>query len=213
MSWFEKLMPSRVRSGGERKHSVPEGLWTKCDACDQVLYRPELERNCDVCPKCGHHMRISARRRLNWLLDDQSGEELAADMESADPLAFRDLKKYKDRLAAAQKSSREREALVVMAGTVRSIPVVAAAFEFTFMGGSMGSVVGQKFVLAVSKAIEQRCALVVFTASGPFGCGCGDRQAGRVARVYRFAHRGRFRYSGRCGGRRAGGSSGCGDRR
>ena len=166
MSWFEKLMPSRVRSGGERKHSVPEGLWTKCDACDQVLYRPELERNCDVCPKCGHHMRISARRRLDWLLDDQSGEELAADMESADPLAFRDLKKYKDRLAAAQKSSREREALVVMAGTVRSIPVVAAAFEFTFMGGSMGSVVGQKFVLAVSKAIEQRCALVVFTASG-----------------------------------------------
>ena len=166
MSWFEKLMPSRVRSGGERKHSVPEGLWTKCAACDQVLYRPELERSCEVCPKCGHHGRISARRRLDWFLDSAPREELAAGMESVDPLGFRDLKKYKDRLAAAQKSSREREALVVMAGAVRSVPVVAAAFEFKFMGGSMGSVVGQKFVSAAAQAIERQCGLVVFTASG-----------------------------------------------
>ncbi len=168
MSWFEKLMPSRIRTeaGANRNRSIPEGLWTKCDECNAVLYRPELERNLEVCPKCGHHMRVGARQRLEWFLDENTRTELAADVQPVDALRFRDSKKYKDRLAQAQKNTGEKDALVVMRGHVHELAVVAAAFEFRFLGGSMGSVVGERFVRAASTALEERCPLVCFTASG-----------------------------------------------
>ncbi|MFB4203167.1 Acetyl-coenzyme A carboxylase carboxyl transferase subunit beta [wastewater metagenome] len=168
MSWFEKLMPSRIRTeaGGSRTRSIPEGLWTKCEECTAVLYRPELERHLEVCPKCGHHMRIGARRRLEWFLDEDSGSEIGTDVTPVDILRFRDSKKYKDRLVQAQKNTGEKDALIAMSGTVHEVPVVAAAFEFSFMGGSMGSVVGERFVRAANAALESRSALVCFTASG-----------------------------------------------
>jgi len=168
MSWFEKLMPSRIRTEASsgRNRSVPEGLWTKCEGCSGVLYRPELERNLDVCPKCGQHMRIGARRRLEIFLDEHSGAELAAGVQPVDALRFRDSKKYKDRLAQAQKTTGERDALVAMRGAVHGIPLVAAAFEFQFMGGSMGAVVGERFVRAAGVALEERVPLVSFSASG-----------------------------------------------
>ncbi len=165
MSWFEKIMPSRIKTE-RRTRSVPEGLWIKCPACDAVLYRAELERNLHVCPKCGHHMRIGARERLQKFLDPGSASELGADIEPEDPLKFRDSKRYRDRLTQAQKATGEKDALVVMAGTLKGLEIVAGAFEFKFMGGSMGSVVGERFVRAVEHCLEHRMPLVCFSASG-----------------------------------------------
>jgi acetyl-CoA carboxylase carboxyl transferase subunit beta len=165
MTWFEKIMPSRIKTE-RRTRSVPEGLWMKCAACDAVLYRAELERNLHVCPKCGHHMRIGARDRLECFLDPEGIEELAANIEPEDPLKFRDTKKYRDRLLQAQKATQERDALIVMAGTLQGFPVVACAFEFSFLGGSMGSAVGERFVRAVEHALEHRKPLICFSASG-----------------------------------------------
>src|SRR5688572_13645302 len=165
MTWFEKIMPSRIKTE-RRTRSVPEGLWMKCSACDAVLYRAELERNLHVCPKCGHHMRIGARDRLECFLDPEGIEELAANIEPEDPLKFRDTKKYRDRLLQAQKSTQERDALIVMAGTLQGFPVVACAFEFSFLGGSMGSAVGERFVRAVEHSLEHRKPLICFSASG-----------------------------------------------
>ena len=166
MSWFEKLMPSRIRTEVASKKGVPEGLWTKCPSCEAVLYRNELERNGDVCPKCDHHMRINARRRLDLFLDEEGRVEIAENLESADPLKFKDSKKYRDRVVSAQKATSEKDALIVMRGTLHNNPVVAAAFEFSFMGGSMGSVVGERFVRAVNAALENNCPLVCFATSG-----------------------------------------------
>ncbi len=165
MSWFEKIMPSRIKTE-RRTRSVPEGLWIKCPVCDAVLYRAELERNLYVCPKCSHHMRIGARERLDAFLDPGSAQELAAGVHPEDPLKFRDSKRYKDRLAQAQKVTREADALVVMAGALEELAVVACAFEFQFLGGSMGSVVGERFKRAVDHCIAERSALICFTASG-----------------------------------------------
>ncbi|MGW8309871.1 MAG: acetyl-CoA carboxylase, carboxyltransferase subunit beta [Thiogranum sp.] len=166
MSWFEKLMPSRIRTDSKDKRTVPEGLWTKCPACDAVLYRTELERNQDVCPKCDYHMRITARRRLDLFLDTESREEIGAELQPADPLKFRDSKKYSDRIKQAQKTTGETDALVVLRGHVEGVPLVAAAFEFQFMGGSMGSVVGERFVRAVNASLDHDIPLVCFSASG-----------------------------------------------
>ena len=166
MSWFEKLLPSIRTNGSDDKKNVPEGLWAKCDNCDAIIYRAELERNLDVCTKCDHHMRLPARRRLDHFLDADGRSEIAPDLESSDPLKFKDHKKYKDRLAAAQKATGEKDALIVIKGAVKGVELVAAAFEFRFMGGSMGSVVGEKFVRAVNTAIEHNIPLVCFSASG-----------------------------------------------
>ncbi|MTW22176.1 acetyl-CoA carboxylase carboxyltransferase subunit beta [Allochromatium palmeri] len=166
MSWFEKLIPDRIRIDANTKRAVPEGVWAKCPGCSAILYRAELERNLEVCPKCSHHNRLSARRRLEAFLDPDCREEIGADLESLDPLKFKDLKKYKDRLVAAQKQSSEKEALIVMRGRLKDTPIVAAAFEFGFMGGSMGSVVGERFVRGVEAAIEQNSPYVCFSASG-----------------------------------------------
>jgi len=166
MSWFEKLMPSRIRTEGGNKRNVPEGLWTKCEACGSILYRAEVERNLDVCPKCGHHMRIGARRRLDLFLDPEPREEIGAEVEPVDILKFKDSKKYRDRLSQAQKATGESDALVVMQGALEGIPLVACAFEFRFMGGSMGSVVGERFVRAVNRCLDRNLPLVCFSASG-----------------------------------------------
>lgn len=167
MNWFTKLLPTRIRTEeGTGRKSVPEGLWRKCDACSAVLYRADVERNLDVCPKCDHHMRVGARQRLAIFLDEESGEEIGASLKPVDALKFRDLKKYKDRIVQAQKATSESDALVVMKGTVKSLPVVAAAFEFRFMGGSMGSVVGERFVRAVEASLQANAPLVCFSASG-----------------------------------------------
>ena len=166
MSWFEKLLPTRIRTEGGAKRTVPEGLWTKCDACSAVLYRAELERNLEVCPKCAHHMRIGARRRLDAFLDSEPREEIAGNVEPVDILKFKDSKKYKDRLLQAQKKTDEKDALVVMRGQVKGVPLVACAFEFGFMGGSMGAVAGERFVRAVNLCREQNLPLVCFSASG-----------------------------------------------
>jgi len=165
MSWFEKIMPSRIKTE-RRTRSVPEGLWIKCPACDAVLYRAELERNLYVCPKCSHHMRMGARERLERFLDPDSGAEIGASISPEDPLKFRDSKRYRDRLVQAQKATGESDALVVLAGTLHALPIVACAFEFQFLGGSMGSVVGERFKRSVDFCIEERCALVCFTATG-----------------------------------------------
>lgn len=167
-NWLvNKLIPSLTRSASEQKSSsVPEGLWRKCVKCEAVLYRPELDRNLGVCPKCQHHMRISARTRLDCFLDREGREELFNELEPNDRLKFRDTKKYRDRLAAAQKQTGEKDALVVMRGAVEEAPVVAVAFEFSFMGGSMGSVVGEKFALAAELCLEERIPLICFSASG-----------------------------------------------
>jgi acetyl-CoA carboxylase carboxyl transferase subunit beta len=165
MSWFEKIMPSRIKTE-RRTRSVPEGLWIKCPACDAVLYRAELERNLYVCPKCSHHMRIGARDRLEGFLDPDSAVEIGASISPEDPLRFRDSKRYKDRLAQAQKATGEKDALVVLAGKVNGLPIVACAFEFRFLGGSMGSVVGERFKRAVDHCIEHRVPLICFSATG-----------------------------------------------
>jgi acetyl-CoA carboxylase carboxyl transferase subunit beta len=165
MSWFEKLMPSRI-STEKRTKSVPEGVWIKCPACDAQLYRNELERNMHVCPKCNFHMRIGARRRLNFFLDPDSQQELSASLEPEDPLKFRDSKKYRDRINQAQKKTGEKDALISVTGTLFGRPVVVCAFEFAFMGGSMGSVVGERFARAARHAAENNMPLVSFSASG-----------------------------------------------
>jgi len=165
MSWFEKIMPSRIKTE-RRTRSVPEGLWSKCPACDAVLYRAELERNLYVCPKCSHHMRVGARERLTHFLDPGEQVEIGEHIVPEDALKFRDSKRYKDRLAQAQKTTREKDALVVLAGKLTGLEVVACAFEFQFLGGSMGSVVGERFKRAVDYCIEHRCALVCFSSSG-----------------------------------------------
>jgi acetyl-CoA carboxylase carboxyl transferase subunit beta len=165
MSWFEKIVPSRIKTE-RRTRNVPEGLWIKCPACDAVLYRAELERNLNVCPKCSHHMRIGARARLLAFLDENSAEEIGERVEPEDPLKFKDSKRYRDRLAQAQKSTGERDALIDLAGRLQGLEVVACAFEFQFLGGSMGSVVGERFKRAVDHCIERRCGLVCFSATG-----------------------------------------------
>lgn len=166
MSWLEKIVPNVVRSEGKRSNKVPEGLWKKCLKCQAVLYRPELERNLDVCPKCDHHMRIGARARLNLFLDDEGRRELATEVEPVDRLKFRDVKKYKDRLSSAQKTTGEKDALVAMQGQLKGMPVVAVAFEFAFHGGSMGYVVGERFARAAQLALEEDLPLVCFSATG-----------------------------------------------
>ena len=165
MSWIDRIF-SKNTSSSSRKANVPEGVWTKCTSCEQVLYREELKRHLEVCPKCGHHMRIDARERLLCLLDQDSIQELAPGLEPKDILKFKDLKKYKDRITAAQKDTGEKDALIAFYGTLYNMPVVAAASNFSFMGGSMGSVVGAKFVKAAEKAIEENCPFVCFSASG-----------------------------------------------
>ncbi len=166
MSWFQKLMPSRIRTEGGSKRTVPEGLWTKCDSCGAVLYRPELERNLAVCPKCANHMRLSARERLDSFLDPGERREIAGGLEPADPLKFRDSKKYRDRISAAQKKTGEKDALVALAGQLMERDIVACAFEFAYMGGSMGSVVGEKFARAGQEALRLKAPLVCFSATG-----------------------------------------------
>jgi acetyl-CoA carboxylase carboxyl transferase subunit beta len=165
MSWFDKLMPSRIRTE-QRSRSVPEGLWVNCPQCSAQLYTADLKRNLQVCPKCDHHLRISARGRLALFLDEGTGQELGAALEPQDPLRFKDSKRYRDRLSDYQKRTGEKDALIVMAGELKASPIVAAAFEFDFMGGSMGSVVGERFARGVSHAIDKRCPFVCFSASG-----------------------------------------------
>lgn len=165
MSWFEKLMPSRIKTE-RRTRSVPEGIWMKCQQCGAQLYRAELQRNLYVCPKCEYHMRVSARDRLQMFLDEDSGREIAAGLSPQDPLKFKDSKRYRDRVAQAQKTTGERDALLAMTGLLKGQPVVAAAFEFRFMGGSMGSVVGEKFARAAGHAQNNQMPLISFSASG-----------------------------------------------
>jgi acetyl-CoA carboxylase carboxyl transferase subunit beta len=166
MSWLEKLMPSRIRTEGTSKRKVPEGLWDKCPSCGAVLYRSDLERNLQVCPKCNHHMRISARERLTSFLDEDGQEEIAADIEAIDFLKFKDSKKYKDRIVAAQKATGEKDALIAMKGNLKKLPIVAVAFEFKFIGGSMGSVVGEKFLRAAKYTLSEQIPLICFSTSG-----------------------------------------------
>ena len=166
MSWLEKLMPSRIRTEGTNKRKVPKGLWDKCASCGAVLYRSDLERNLQVCPKCNHHMRITARMRLQFFLDESPQEEIGQYLEPKDFLKFKDGKKYKDRLSAAQKNTGEKEALLVIKGQLKKLPIVAAAFEFRFIGGSMGSVVGERFLLAAKQALSDEIPLICFSTSG-----------------------------------------------
>ena len=168
MNWLQKIMTPRTRpqSSTAGKGSVPEGVWEKCGGCGAVLYRPELDRNLMVCPKCGHHHYIAARTRLRALLDEGSGQELWARMEPTDPLKFRDSKKYRDRIIASQKKTGEKDALLTMSGKLKGRPLMVAAFEFAYMGGSMGSVVGEKFTRAAERALADKSALVCFSATG-----------------------------------------------
>ena len=166
LSWFKRLLPASIRTEGSVKRSIPEGLWTSCPECKAVLYRAELERNFDVCVKCGHHMRLTARRRLLRFLDNDGPKELATGVAPQDFLKFKDSKRYKDRLSAAQKETGETDALVVMEGRVEGIPLVASCFDFQFMAGSMGSVVGEKFVRGARRCRDERLPYVCFTASG-----------------------------------------------
>jgi len=165
MSWLEKIL-EKSNIVSSRRASIPEGVWTKCTSCEQVLYYAELERNLEVCPKCNHHMRMKARKRLDSFLDKENRVELGSELEPQDKLKFKDLKRYKERIATAQKNSGEKDALIVMQGELLKMPVVACAFEFSFIGGSMGSVVGARFIKAVDAAIENQCGLVCFSASG-----------------------------------------------
>lgn len=166
MSWFKKLLPSRIRTETSQKKGVPEGLWVKCLGCNEVLYSTELAKNLMVCPSCDFHHRISARVRVAQFLDEHGQEEIAAHIEPQDRLKFRDSKKYKDRITQAQKATSEKEALIVVKGTLLDRPVVISAFDFDFMGGSMGSAVGEKFVRAVAVATAEKRPYICFTASG-----------------------------------------------
>jgi len=165
-SWLEKILPVVGRSTAPKKANVPEGLWKQCAKCGAFLYRPELEKNLDVCPKCDHHLRVGARRRLDMFLDAEGREEIAADLKPVDKLGFKDIKKYKDRISAAQKVTGENDALIAQSGTIHQLPVVVVAFEFRFLGGSMGSVVGEKFVQAANVCLDRKIPLVCFSASG-----------------------------------------------
>lgn len=167
MSWLQKLLPPKInRSANANKKNVPEGLWSKCPACESVLYRSDLENNAEVCPKCTYHNRISARSRLNLLLDPEGRFEIGADVHPIDPLKFKDSKRYSDRLKASQAEVNETDALIVMQGSIKSIPVVTAAFEFKFMGGSMGSVVGERFVQGVQTCLDHKMPFICISASG-----------------------------------------------
>jgi len=165
MSWLNKILPS-VGRNTEKSNTVPEGLWKKCAKCGAFLYRPELEKLLHVCPKCEHHMRVSARERINIFLDEGRQEEISATLEPEDRLKFKDSKRYKDRLVGAQRETGEKDALIVFSGELKSLPIVVSAFEFNFMGGSMGSVVGEKFVRGVDRAIRDNAPFVCFSASG-----------------------------------------------
>jgi acetyl-CoA carboxylase carboxyl transferase subunit beta len=167
MNWLKRIRPAGpAAENTERSNAVPEGLWKKCPKCASPLYRPELERNLDVCPKCEHHMRIGARRRLDIFLDSGGRSEIAEDVVAIDRLKFRDVKKYKDRLTDAQKKTGEKDALIAMSGSVKGIPVVAVAFEFAFHGGSMGYAVGEKFTRAAKLALAENKPLICFSATG-----------------------------------------------
>lgn len=166
MSWFHKLVPSKIRTEALTKSTVPEGLWSKCPNCNAILYKAELERNQEVCPKCDHHARISGRKRLHWFLDPGNRQEIGEQLSPVDPLKFRDSKKYRDRLSQAQKSTGEKDAINVVRGFLKGRQIVAAAFNFDFMGGSMGSVVGERFVRGAQYALNHRVPFVVFSASG-----------------------------------------------
>jgi acetyl-CoA carboxylase carboxyl transferase subunit beta len=166
MSWFQKFVPAKIRTEASTKSAVPEGLWSKCPHCGAILYRAELERNLEVCPKCSHHLRISGRRRLHFFLDPGNRQEIGEHLSPMDPLKFKDSKKYKDRLQQSQKGTGEKDALIVVKGYLKGLPIVAASFNFEFMGGSMGSVVGERFVRAVKESLRDRIPLVAFSASG-----------------------------------------------
>ncbi|WP_331346928.1 acetyl-CoA carboxylase, carboxyltransferase subunit beta [Cellvibrio sp. UBA7661] len=166
MSWLDKIIPSISRTDTKRSNKVPEGLWEKCVKCDAVLYKPEMEKTLDVCPKCDHHMRVGARARLNMFLDPQNRQELATEVEPIDRLKFKDVKKYKDRLTTAQKETGEKDALVAMRGELKGMPIVAVAFEFAFHGGSMGYVVGERFTRAATVALKENIPFVCFSATG-----------------------------------------------
>jgi len=166
VNWFHKKVLSKIRTDASSKSTVPEGLWCKCEQCGSILYRAEVERNLDVCPKCSHHMRIQGRKRLHLFLDPENRREIGEGLSPVDPLKFKDSKKYKDRLAQAQKQTGEKDGIVVLSGLLKGRPVVAAAFNFEFMAGSMGSVVGERFVRGVNECLEQKSPMVCFAASG-----------------------------------------------
>ena len=180
-NWFEKILPSFIKKDNPKKSSIPEGLWKTCTACNTILYVPELEANLFVCPKCDHHIRIGARKRLDLFLDQETQHELARDRNPVDWLKFKDTKRYKDRLTEAENNSEEKEALVVMEGSLDKIPLVAAAFEFRFMGGSMGAIVGQKFVEGVNYALKKQIPFVCFSTSG------GARMQESLVSLYQMA--------------------------
>ena len=166
MSWLEKIIPPRIKRSSNSKKTIPDGLWVKCPSCESVLYRADLEINLQVCPKCEHHLRISARKRIDHLLDDVGRSELAKKVSSVDVLKFKDLKKYTERVADASSQTGETDALVIVAGCIKSLPVVVSCFEFEFMGGSMGSVVGEKFVRGVEYAIREKIPFISVASSG-----------------------------------------------
>ena len=180
-NWFDKIIPSFIKKDTLKKSSVPEGLWQTCSACNTILYVPDLEASLYVCPKCDHHIRIGARKRLDLFLDSENQIEIASDIRSTDWLKFKDTKRYKDRLIAAEGSSEEKEAIVVKQGSLLKLPLVAAAFEFRFMGGSMGSVVGQKFVEGVNHALKNQLPFVCFSTSG------GARMQESLISLYQMA--------------------------
>jgi acetyl-CoA carboxylase carboxyl transferase subunit beta len=180
-NWFDKIIPSFIKKDTSRKSSVPEGLWQTCSACNTILYVPDLEASLYVCPKCDHHIRIGARKRLDLFLDSENQIEIASDIRPTDWLKFKDTKRYKDRLTEAEGSSEEKEAMVVKQGSLLKLPLVAAAFEFRFMGGSMGSVVGQKFVEGVNHALKNQLPFVCFSTSG------GARMQESLVSLYQMA--------------------------
>ena len=180
-NWFDKIIPSFIKKDTSRKSSVPEGLWQTCSACNTILYVPDLEASLYVCPKCDHHIRIGARKRLDLFLDSENQIEIASDIRPTDWLKFKDIKRYKDRLTEAEGSSEEKEAIVVKQGSLLKLPLVAAAFEFRFMGGSMGSVVGQKFVEGVNHALKNQLPFVCFSTSG------GARMQESLVSLYQMA--------------------------
>ncbi len=180
-NWFEKILPSFIRKDSSKKSTIPEGLWQSCSSCSNILYVPELEAALFVCPKCDHHIRLGARKRLELFLDPEATEEISANILPNDWLKFKDTKKYKDRIESAQEVSSEKEALVVMEGKLNKLPVVVAAFEFRFMGGSMGAVVGQKFVEGMNHALEKKLPFICFSTSG------GARMQESLISLYQMA--------------------------
>lgn len=180
-NWFEKILPSFIRKDSSKKSTIPEGLWQSCNSCSNILYVPELEAALFVCPKCDHHIRLGARKRLEIFLDPEGMQEISTNLKPNDWLKFKDTKKYKDRIESAEEVSKEKEALVVMQGSLNKIPIVAAAFEFRYMGGSMGSVVGQKFVEGMNRSLEKKLPFVCFSTSG------GARMQESLVSLYQMA--------------------------